>query len=109
MARILSAKHGLLDPTRETAPYDASLRKMPVRNRKAWADKVLQELNKRMSKKDRVIILAGNRYRYFLEDPLRKRCASVEVPMQGMPIGKQLHGSLQRPPLPSRTAGTGTQ
>jgi hypothetical protein len=40
---------------------------------------------------DRIVVLAGIRYREFLMDYLRQRARTVEVPMEGLRIGKQLH------------------
>ena len=39
---------------------------------------------------DRIIVLAGKRYREFLMDHLRQRAKAVDVPMERLPIGKQL-------------------
>jgi hypothetical protein len=40
---------------------------------------------------DRVVMLAGARYREFLLDYLRARFGKVELPMEGLKIGEQLH------------------
>src|SRR3954471_8996997 len=37
---ILSALHGLLDPSEVIAPYDETLKKMPARKRREWGQKV---------------------------------------------------------------------
>jgi hypothetical protein len=39
---------------------------------------------------DRIVVLAGLRYREFLMDYLRQRAGTVEVPMEGLTIGRQL-------------------
>ena len=39
---------------------------------------------------DRIVVLAGQRYREFLMGYLRKRAETLEVPMEGLGIGKQL-------------------
>jgi hypothetical protein len=36
------------------------------------------------------VVLAGARYREFLLDYLKARFATVELPMEGLKIGKQL-------------------
>jgi len=38
---------------------------------------------------DRVVLLAGSIYREFLIDRLRATCCAVEIPLEGLPIGKQ--------------------
>jgi len=40
---------------------------------------------------ERIIVLAGLRYREYLMDYLRLRAKIVEVPMEGLTIGRQLH------------------
>ena len=40
---------------------------------------------------DRIVVFAGLRYREYLMDYLRHRARIVEVPMEGLTIGRQLH------------------
>jgi hypothetical protein len=87
---ILSAKHGVVDPDTEIAPYERTLATMPVAERRAWADRVLASLHPRLSGIERVVVFAGERYREFLLDPLRKLGVELDVPLAGLPIGKQL-------------------
>ena len=84
---ILSAKHGLLDLEREIEPYDVTLSKMSASQVREWARGVLEQLRKCADlRRDRFVILAGNRYRKYLLPHL----ASCEVPLKGLGIGKQL-------------------
>jgi len=84
---ILSAKHGLLELDREVEPYDTTLNDMPSAQVKAWADQVVEQLKRQADLlSDHFIFLAGEKYRKYLAPHL----ASYEVPLQGMPIGKQL-------------------
>jgi hypothetical protein len=84
---ILSAKHGLLHPDHEVDPYDLTLNRMSTREVRAWSDMVFDALLQRTNvERDHFIFLAGDRYRRFLEPRLR----SVETPMAGLRIGKQL-------------------
>lgn len=87
---ILSAKHGLLSPDQVIAPYDVTLNRMPVAERRAWANQVLRSLKKVLRRRDSVVILAGQRYREFLVDPIRKMGCTVEIPMEGLRQGEQL-------------------
>lgn len=84
---ILSAKHGLLDLAVEIAPYDVTLNEMHTAERKVWAKAVLEQLGKRTNlQSDHFIFLAGQNYRKYVAPSL----ASFEVPLEGLPIGKQL-------------------
>ena len=87
---ILSAKYGLLDPDDVIDPYDETLNKMPVKARRDWAVKVLDELIPQLDHDDQVVILAGMKYREFLVDPLGAKGFQVEIPMEGLRIGEQL-------------------
>jgi hypothetical protein len=39
---------------------------------------------------DRIVVLAGQRYRESLMDYLRQHVRTVEIPMEGLTIGRQL-------------------
>lgn len=83
---ILSAKHGLLDPSKEIEPYDVSLISMPAAEIREWAARVLEDLRKKSNpEKDNFIFFAGKKYRKYLTPHLEH----YEVPMRGLPIGKQ--------------------
>jgi hypothetical protein len=86
---ILSARHGLLEPTQVIAPYDESLNAMPAAARRAWAVWVLDSLGGVVGPGDQVTILAGRRYREHLVGPLLAMCAGVCVPLAGLGIGQQ--------------------
>lgn len=84
---ILSAKYGLLDLETEIEPYDLTLNNMSVSEIKAWAKEVLAQLSAKTNlQQDHFIFLAGAKYRKYLTPHI----SSFEVPMEGMPIGKQL-------------------
>ena len=85
---ILSAKYGLLEPDRPISPYDETL--MKAADRRAWARKVVSQMDERLPEADEVAILAGIRYRQYLEAYLSDRFSSICVPMKGLGIGKQL-------------------
>lgn len=87
---ILSAEHGLLDPDAVVAPYERTLNKMGVAERREWARRVMDALRPQLAGVGRVVVLAGERYREFLMPALRAACPEVQVPLQGLPIGKQL-------------------
>jgi hypothetical protein len=84
---ILSAKYGLVGLDEEIEPYDVTLNRMRAGERKAWASRVLDQLKRNFDlQRDHFIILAGERYRQYLLPHL----ASYEIPLKGLPIGKQL-------------------
>ncbi|NLT74338.1 MAG: hypothetical protein GXX94_09145 [Chloroflexi bacterium] len=84
---ILSAKHGLLPLEQEIEPYNVTLNDMGREARRQWAQGVLAQLGRVAdTQHDRFVILAGVKYRSDLTPGL----AHVEVPMKGLPIGKQL-------------------
>lgn len=84
---ILSAKHGLLKLTDEIEPYDKTLNKMRVKERKEWSKSVLDQLKSLADlKNDQFTILAGHKYRKYLLTELNR----VKIPMQGLRIGEQL-------------------
>jgi len=87
---ILSAEHGLLHPHTIIKDYNSTMKKMPIEERKKWADSVLRGLRQVINPEDRVILLAGRYYREFLVEDLKKLCFRVEIPLEGMKIGEQL-------------------
>ena len=89
---ILSAKYGLLDIEKRIPRYNKTLNNMPKEKRYKWAQKVLKDLIPHLEKEriKSVVILAGSRYREFLEPELRDRGFHVYVPMGDLGIGKQL-------------------
>lgn len=88
--RILSAKHGLLEPGHVIEPYDRTLNRMSAVDRRKWAEDVWHSLRPLASRYERVVIFAGQRYREFLV-PFLERCEiTFEVPLARMRIGEQL-------------------
>ena len=87
---ILSAEYGLVLPNQVIAPYERTLNTMPVTARRAWADRVGQQLAAAVPDLARVVFLAGERYREFLVRPLAEHGVTVSVPMRGLRIGEQL-------------------
>ena len=84
---ILSAKHGLLSPDAVIEPYDVTLYRLSAKERRAWARKVVQQLQQHADLgADHFVILAGTRYREHRLPYL----SSFETPLEGLPIGKQL-------------------
>ncbi len=87
---ILSAKYGLLAPDQVIEPYEKTLNKMGVQERKSWAKQVMLDLEKILSLSDEVIFLAGKRYRENLIKPIEELGCQVSIPMEGLTFGNQL-------------------
>ncbi len=87
---ILSAKYGLVDPNQVIAPYELTLNTMRVEDRRRWAEKVFDQLAEQTQRPEHILMLAGARYREFLEPGLTAMGTQVDVPMQGLRIGEQL-------------------
>lgn len=84
---ILSSKIGLISLDEMIEPYDLTLNKIGSKEVKAWADRVIADLDKRYDPRiTKFIFLAGENYRKFLLPRLRY----FEIPMKGLQIGKQL-------------------
>jgi hypothetical protein len=87
---ILSAEHGLVDPTTVIAPYERTLNAMSSRERLAWAERVIVQMKEQLPGAERIIVFAGERYREHLMGHLRSISPDVQVPMEGLRIGEQL-------------------
>lgn len=84
---ILSAKYGLVDLETEIEPYDLTLNTMSTSEIRQWAQNVLEQLRRVADlQTDHFVFLAGIKYRKYLLPHI----ASFEVPLEGLPIGKQL-------------------
>ena len=87
---ILSAKHGLLHPDTVIEPYDKTLRTMPIDQRRAWAQRVLADIELNLGGAEAIVLLTRRRYRELLEPALRDRGFTVQTPLKGLRIGEQL-------------------
>lgn len=88
---ILSAKYGLVDPNEVIAPYEQTLNTMGVAERRKWAEKIQAQMDRRLPGAERIVVIAGKRYREFLMPYLHRRATKVEVPLEGLRIGEQLN------------------
>jgi len=86
----LSAKYGLLNPAMVVGPYNETLNNMRKSERTQWAWHVESNLRTLLHPGDRVVFLAGQRYREFLEPALLALGYHTLIPMRGMRIGEQL-------------------
>lgn len=90
---ILSAKFGLVDPYGVLEPYDVTLKDAGRGIRRLWSQQVLAAIDDLIKPPPGEIfeVHAGAEYRDFgLLDGLFTRNCRVEIPTQGMRIGRQL-------------------
>jgi len=79
---ILSAKWGIVVPSAVIEPYDVTLNRMTVSERKAWTRSVREKLF--LFRSHDLLVLAGKRYREPFEG------IRHEAPLKGLGIGQQL-------------------
>ena len=87
---ILSAKHGVVHPDEVIEPYDLTLNAMGIGDRRRWADRLISQLEPWLGDHAEVRLLAGMRYREFIQPWLAGTGVRVTVPMEGLRIGEQL-------------------
>jgi hypothetical protein len=89
--RILSALHGLLDPSETVEPYNVTLNSYSKRERQQWAEgRVLPSLTTLAPAGSRIIIVAGRAYYEHLERELSARGYQVEIPTRGLNLFEML-------------------
>lgn len=99
---ILSTKHGLLSPEAQVAPYDLELKSMTPTERSEWAERVFGALQPKLYPGDRVVLLAGAPMRELLLEKLESTGCDLEMPLQNLRIGEQVHW-LQQHTQPPKT------
>lgn len=83
----MSAKYGLLEPNDLIKPYELTLNKMSVDERKKWTEKVITQLkSKNVSFNQKAIFLCGNKYNQFLKN----KFIEYETPLSNMGFGYQI-------------------
>lgn len=90
---VLSAAHGLVHPDTELEPYDVTLKSAGRSERREWSARVLASVDAQVRPVagDVFEIHAGAEYREFgLVQGLRQRGCVVEIPTEGLSIGRQL-------------------
>lgn len=87
---ILSAKHGLVAPDRVIEPYEQTLHRMRIAARRQWSAQVVSQLSTQVPVSSELVVLAGARYREFLQPSLEQLGYPLRVPMHGLQIGEQL-------------------
>jgi hypothetical protein len=83
---ILSAKCGLVRPDAVIEPYDCTLLTMRAEDRLTWGRRVAEQMAEEGIAGAMFVALAGARY----TEPLVRAGVSVETPLKGLGIGRQL-------------------
>ncbi|MET3762133.1 DUF6884 domain-containing protein [Sphingomonas sp. UYEF23] len=85
---VRSAAHGLVEPTKRLAPYDATLCDLTAAERRLWGEKTVCQLRRAIGPRyaGPIVFLAGRLYR---EPLLAFAGERAVVPMLGMGIGQQ--------------------
>lgn len=88
---ILSAKYGLLFPDDEIEPYDVALDDMSSQQRREWAERVFNQMKRRLSLEDfdEIFLHAGKKYREYLRTRLESMGLKCEAPLEHLGMGKQ--------------------
>lgn len=87
---ILSAKYGLLDPEEEVLPYDESLNSMAESQKIQWAKRVYDRLVAQLNGDTRIVFLAGDQYRKYLQRHLHDIGIDTRAPLSELGIGRQV-------------------
>lgn len=88
---VVSALYGLVQPNRELAPYDFTLKQLRTRERESWAHMVVAaELTKYVSRGSHAILIMPQLYRRYIEAELVKASISFENPVEHLAIGQQI-------------------
>lgn len=90
---ILSAAHGLVEPTRVLSPYDQRMDKSR-RGQERWGDRVRASLRMHTALGDTLVFLAGNDYieavRWWNLAHQAWSGRAIEKPLEGLGIGQRM-------------------
>ncbi len=109
---VLSAEHGLLEPSTRISWYDRTLNRMTSRERAEWGERVLAQLVEVVGDLSGVTfeVHAGSRYLEPIARGLEAAGALVDAPTASLPLGSQLAWydahRVARTSAASRTLGT---
>jgi hypothetical protein len=82
---VLSAKHKILDLDTEIEPYDETLNKMSLIEKKKWGKEVSEWIEKNLNKEDELYIFGGkNYYQYLIVQN------KIILPLLNLKIGERL-------------------
>ena len=103
---VLSAKHGLLDPSDVISPYQVQIDERSASYRAAWGEWVVAQLSERVPLEGVTVeVHGGVDFAQPLRQPLSRRGASLDLPLPGSWREPEQGGA---PPLAAHPEGTGT-
>ncbi|SHH61003.1 DUF6884 domain-containing protein [Ferrimonas marina] len=88
--RIASAKHGILLPDQETAPYDTTMADLTPAEQEAWAHLCLKQFVDHHPRRTEVHFYTGRRYYQHLAPLLRNHGYDVKTPLAGLQLGEMM-------------------
>jgi len=91
---ILSAKYGLVTLDQQLEPYEQTLKQMPIQERRAWAERVFQQIQARLGPDLSQFTFefhAGTEYRRHLAPLLTQAGARCTCPVEGLGIGERMN------------------
>ena len=92
--QILSALHGLVDPSDILEPYEKTLNGMPPHYRRYWSEQVYAQLKRKFkfALPEKITFLTSIKYRQPLGKFVREYdLCRTAVPLKGLGIGQQMH------------------
>lgn len=84
---ILSAKYGLVDPTREVDPYDLSLNSLSKAEKDRWAKNVCADLQEQINPNTKILLFAGRAYTDGIVANMEVPVGQLVDPMAGLGLG----------------------
>lgn len=87
--KILSALYGLVEPEQILKPYEVTLNKMAMDDRRFWARMTAQQIARQIEPRH-VTFLAGKNYRELLIAPLEELGFTWDAPLARLGIGQQV-------------------
>lgn len=95
---IVSALYGLVTPDQELQPYDFSLKQLHAREREAWGQRAISQLDKHASSASHAFLIMPELYRWHIQTALLRHGITYENPVEGMKIGQQMRWLMSEPP-----------
>ncbi|MEQ8387040.1 MAG: hypothetical protein RH949_32255 [Coleofasciculus sp. A1-SPW-01] len=89
---LLSALHGVVHPQQILEPYECNPYKLSPFQRRAWCNKVINQLRAIAPLGAEFVILGGRQYYAGIIEPLEAaQLYTVTTPLAGLAIGRKLH------------------
>ena len=88
--RILSAEHGVVQPSAVLEPYDTAMGDLSDAEADDWGTEVINQLRPQINTFDEVVVLAGLDYFEPIRDDLYQLPPAVRWPFQGKRLFEQM-------------------